>query len=75
MHKAVSIILNLEITPEVLKRFGTCEENLRDLRELEPKTWVDLVVLHVLGKRTSWEADSERPSISIELSRAKLLHT
>ena len=50
MHKAVSIILNLEITPEVLKRFGTCEENLRDLRELEPKTWVDLAVLQVVGE-------------------------
>ena len=48
---------------------------MRDLRELEPKTWVGLAVLQVVGKRTSWEADSERPSISIELSRAKLLHT
>ena len=46
LQRAVSIILDLEITPEVLKKFGTTEY---ELRTLEPRTWVELVVLEVMG--------------------------
>jgi hypothetical protein len=46
LGRAASIILDLEITPEVLKKFGTTEY---ELRTLEPRTWVELVVLEVMG--------------------------
>ena len=49
MEKAVTIILNLEITDKVLERFNLTEDNLRDMDE-RPKTWVDLAVLQVLGE-------------------------
>ena len=45
---AVSIILSLEITPEVLKRFKTTQEDLQDLTP-RPRTWVELAVLQVVG--------------------------
>ena len=49
MQRAVSEILNLDITEKVLKRFALNEETLGEMEE-RPKTWVALAVLQVLGE-------------------------
>ena len=49
MAKAVALILSLEITPEVLKRFHMEEDDLAAMAA-RPKTWVDLAILQVVGK-------------------------
>ena len=47
---AAAEILNLDISPLVLKRFGLTERAFEDLAE-RPKTWVDLAVLQVVGEQ------------------------
>ena len=49
MQRAVSEILNLEITEKVLKRFALNEETLDEMEE-RPKSWVALAVLQVMGE-------------------------
>ena len=46
--RACSSILDLDITPEVLSRLNTTEEDLRNLTR-PPRTWVEVVVHSVLG--------------------------
>ena len=50
MQKAVSETLNLEITPQILQRFGFSEEALVAM-EAKPRTWVELAVLQVVGEQ------------------------
>ena len=50
MQKAVSEIMNLEITPQILQRFGFSEEALVAM-EAESRTWVELAVLQVVGEQ------------------------
>ena len=50
MERGSCFILNLEITAEVLERFGCSEEQLRAM-EPEPKTWVELVLQNLLEDR------------------------
>ena len=47
---AAAEILNLDISPLVLKRFGLTERAFEDLTE-RPKTWVDLAALQVVGEQ------------------------
>ena len=47
---AAAEILNLDISPLVLKRFGLTERAFEDLAE-KPKTWVELAVLQVVGEQ------------------------
>ena len=49
MQRAVSEILNLDITEKVLKRFALNEETLGEMEE-RPKSWVALAVLQVMGE-------------------------
>ena len=49
MQRAVSEILNLDITERVLKRFALNEETLGEMEEM-PKSWVALGVFQVLGE-------------------------
>ena len=49
MARAVSLILSLDITPEVLERFRVQESTLEAMVN-RPKTWVDLAVLQVVGE-------------------------
>ena len=49
LQKAVSEILDLDITPKVLKRFSSNEEALGAM-ETRPRTWVALAVLQVVGE-------------------------
>ena len=49
MQRAVSEILNLDITEMVLKRFALNEETLGEMEE-RPKSWVALAVLQVMGE-------------------------
>ena len=49
MQRAVSEILNLDITEKVLKRFALNEETLGEMEE-RPKSWVALAVLQVIGE-------------------------
>ena len=48
MQKAVSLILSLEITIEVLERFKLSETGLEGMGA-RPRTWVDLALLQVVG--------------------------
>ena len=48
LEKAVKLILDLKIDPEVLKRLQVTEERLAAM-PARPTTWVRLVVLQVLG--------------------------
>ena len=48
MRKAVSLILSLEITTQLLERFKLSEPDLEGM-DARPKTWVDLAVLQVVG--------------------------
>ena len=48
LAKAVGRILSLEITPWVLLRFHVTDEAFRAMAK-EPKTWVELAVLEVVG--------------------------
>ena len=48
LQRAVCEILSLDITPEVLTRFASSENALREMQE-RPKTWVTLVVFQVVG--------------------------
>ena len=50
MQRAVSEILTLEITPQVLQRLRWSEEAFAALEE-RPKTWVELAVLEVVGEQ------------------------
>jgi hypothetical protein len=65
MKRAVSLILNLEITPQVLERFGMKEEDLAAM-DARPKTWVDLAVLQVVGEQ---DLVAERLQESLEFHR------
>ena len=47
MDKATFLILYLEITPQILQRFNTTEEDLAAL-QARPDTWVSLAVLKVV---------------------------
>ena len=47
MKQAVSIILDLEVTPEVLQRLEVDDTVLEDM---QAKTWVGLAVLQVVGE-------------------------
>ena len=47
---AAAEILNLDISPLVLQRFGLPERAYEDLEE-RPKTWVELAVLQVVGEQ------------------------
>ena len=47
MRRAVSIILDLEVTPEVLQRFKVDDTVLEDMQD---KTWVGLAVRQVVGE-------------------------
>ena len=49
MQRAVSEILNLDITEKVLQRFALNEETLGEMEE-RPKSWVALAVLQVMGE-------------------------
>ena len=40
--------MDLDITPDVVERFNTSEEELNAMRKM-PRTWVELAVHHVLG--------------------------
>ena len=56
MQKAVSNILNLDVTPEVRQRFAKGMGGLGEgegvvILEGRPDTWVDLAVLQVVGER------------------------
>ena len=48
LEKGCHAILDLEITPEVLQRLGTTEDEVLEPR---PATWVELTVLLVVGDR------------------------
>ena len=50
LQRAAAEILNLDISPLVLKRFGLAERAFEDLAE-RPKTWVDLALLQVVGEQ------------------------
>ncbi len=50
MQKGVSEILNLEITPQILQRFGVSAEALQAM-EHRPRTWVELAMLQVVGEQ------------------------
>ena len=47
LTRSMSIILNLEVIPEVLKRF---EVDGNVLKDMQAKTWVGLAVLQVVGE-------------------------
>ena len=49
MQKAVSSILSVEITPQVLERFLLKDEDLQAL-STRPRTWIELAVLQVVGE-------------------------
>ena len=49
MQRAVSEILNLDITEKALERFALTEETLGEMEE-RPKSWVALAVLQVMGE-------------------------
>jgi hypothetical protein len=49
LQKAVSEILDLDITPKVLNRFSSNEEALGAMKT-RPRTWVALAVLQVVGE-------------------------
>ena len=49
LQKASTLILDLEITPEVLERFGLNRDEVEAM-DPKPKTWVDLAVLQVVGQ-------------------------
>ena len=48
VSKATHIILDLQVTPQFLQRFGSTSEEFEGL-DPKPKTWVELVVLKVVG--------------------------
>ena len=66
MQKAVVEILNLELTPLILERFGWNEEALQALDE-RPKTWVHLAVLQVVGEE---DLVAERLQMALEFHRS-----
>ena len=49
MKKAVDLILDLEITPQVLERFHKTEADLAAMA-VRPTTWVHLAILQVVGE-------------------------
>ena len=50
VEKACGIILDLAVTPKVLQTYGYKQEDLEVL-DAQPKTWVEVVVLHVVGEQ------------------------
>ena len=48
LRQATGLILNLEVTPEFLVRFGSTLEAF-EARQPRPKTWVEYAVLQVVG--------------------------
>ena len=65
LQNAVNLILSLEISPEVLERMKTTEEDLVDM-DARPKTWVDLAVLQVVGDQ---DLVAERMQEALEFHR------
>ena len=49
LDQASFLILDLEITPEVVRRLGMTMDNVEAM-DPQPKTWVDLAVLRVVGQ-------------------------
>ena len=74
MQKAVVDILNLELTPLILQRFGWNEKALQALDEM-PKTWYTSLRFKWWVRRTLWQRDCKWPLISTGLSLTKQLHT
>jgi hypothetical protein len=50
MEEATEIILELKITPEVLKRFGTTEQEVMTMNP-QPTSWVEIALRSVLGEQ------------------------
>ena len=74
LQRAVSEILNLDITEKVLKRFALNEETLGEMEE-RPKTWVALAVLQVLGEERLVGEKLQEALDSIAVCRTNQLHT
>ena len=54
VDKACGIILDLAVTPKVLQKYGYTQEDLEAL-DAQPRTWVEVVVLHVVGEQDLME--------------------
>jgi len=65
MQRAVSLILSLEMTPQVLERFHVSEDDVQAM-DPRPRTWVDLAVLQVVGEQ---DLVAERLPESLEFHR------
>ena len=50
VDKASGAILDLELTPKVLQQYGCNPEDL-EAHDAHPRTWVEFVVLHVVGSQ------------------------
>ena len=74
MQRAVADILNLELTPLILERFGWNEKTLQAL-DARPNTSLHRVVIQVVGEE---DIVTERRQVALDfhrLSLTKQLHT
>ena len=65
MEKASTLILDLAITPEVLERLGIGRDEVEAM-DPQPKTWVDLAVLRIVGE---WDLVAEHLQRALDFHR------
>ena len=74
MQKAMAEILNLELTPLILQRFGWTEKALQALGDNQ-NIACTLLCFKWWVRNTLWKRDCKRTWISTGLSLTKQLHT
>jgi hypothetical protein len=69
MQRAVADILNLELTPLILQRFGWNEQAIQALDEKHNSstTWVHLAVIQVVGEE---DLVAERLPVALDFHRS-----